>query len=176
MLTTCTVPLGTLLANYAQQPGGYTDCYVCDVAYSIDPRDFVFAFYTTWLFKVERTILRLVLRRVSSDEQARAMADGSLEHFSAWRVEGRRENEILLCDFRGATRSWLMCSVSASKKPASTTLYFGSAIVPVTDQRSGRARLGWTFRLMLGFHKLYSRALLACARSRLNHLKLCETE
>jgi hypothetical protein len=33
---------------------------------------------------------------------------------------------------------------------------------------AGRSRMGFAFTALLGFHKLYSRALLASARSRLS--------
>jgi len=41
-----------------------------------------------------------------------------------------------------------------------TRLYFGSAVIPATHARTGRKSLGFLFRAMLGFHKLYSRMLL----------------
>jgi hypothetical protein len=44
-----------------------------------------------------------------------------------------------------------------------TRLYFGSAVVTRTGQRRKAAR----FRALLGFHRGYSRALLAAAKSRL---------
>ena len=50
---------------------------------------------------------------------------------------------------------------------ASTRLYFGSGIVPRVDRVTGEKRMGWGYRLLLGFHRLYSRALLAAARTRL---------
>jgi hypothetical protein len=50
---------------------------------------------------------------------------------------------------------------------AFTRLYFGSAVVPVVDETSGQARMGLAFKALLGFHRLYSRALLSAAHSRL---------
>ena len=66
----------------------------------------------------------------------------------------------------GRTRSWLMAVPQGDGGPV-TRLYFGSAVVPVRDRKSGRMRLGLTFTALLGFHKLYSRALLSAARERL---------
>jgi hypothetical protein len=40
-------------------------------------------------------------------------------------------------------------------------------VVPRVDKKTGHAKLGFTFKALLGFHKPYSRALLAAARSRL---------
>ena len=47
-----------------------------------------------------------------------------------------------------------------------TRLYFGSAVVARTAD-DGHPRLGFSFRALLGFHRRYSRALLAAARTRL---------
>ena len=50
-------------------------------------------------------------------------------------------------------------------KPSGTAtrLYFGSAVVPVVHEASGQRRMGFGFRALLGFHKLYSRILLRSA-------------
>ncbi len=45
-----------------------------------------------------------------------------------------------------------------------TRLYFGSAVVPKRDSKTGEPRLGTGFRALLGFHQLYSVALLRAAR------------
>lgn len=50
---------------------------------------------------------------------------------------------------------------------ATTRLYFGSAVVPVLHKPSGKARMGLGFKALLGFHKLYSLALLSAASARL---------
>jgi hypothetical protein len=72
---------------------------------------------------------------------------------------------LLLCDFLGNTRSWLM--IEPHHEGGMTRLYFGSAVVPNTSRRTGQRRLGLRFRALLGFHRRYSRALLTAARSRL---------
>jgi hypothetical protein len=77
-----------------------------------------------------------------------------------------------MADFQGRTRSWLMVVAAAdSHGHEGTYLYFGSAVVPVLSARSGKRTLGLVFRLLLGFHKLYSRALLFAAKSRLKRLR-----
>jgi hypothetical protein len=48
-----------------------------------------------------------------------------------------------------------------------TKLFFGSAVVPIVDRRSGQRKMGFAFQALLGFHKLYSRMLLRAAVSRL---------
>ena len=52
----------------------------------------------------------------------------------------------------------------------STCLYFGSAVVPSIDRASGKARMGFVFKALLGFHRIYSRVLLHAARSRLSRV------
>ena len=48
-----------------------------------------------------------------------------------------------------------------------THLYFGSAVVPKTNAKTGTREMGFAFHALLGFHRAYSRALLRAARSRL---------
>ena len=55
----------------------------------------------------------------------------------------------------------------AAGGPARTRLYFGSAVVPVANAGSGEDSIGFAFRALLGFHKLYSRVLLRSAAARL---------
>jgi len=50
-----------------------------------------------------------------------------------------------------------------------TRLYFGSAIVPVTDPRSGRPTFGFPFRWLPGTHAMDSGGLLRAARSKLEN-------
>jgi hypothetical protein len=71
---------------------------------------------------------------------------------------------LLMCDFQGSTRSWLMCLPGDDTR--STRLYFGSAVVPQIDPRTKEKRMGLAFRLLSGFHKRYSRALLSAATAR----------
>jgi hypothetical protein len=158
----CELPPDALLQRY-RAAGAYTDCYSTDVAHAVSHAAFVEAFYTSVLFKLERLILRLFAARGSTDAQAAALARGEVDVFAAWSVEGRAPDQVLLCDFTRRTRSWLM----VTPLPAGTRLYFGSAVVPVHDPRSGRSRLGFAFTALLGFHKLYSRVLLCAARSRM---------
>jgi hypothetical protein len=60
-----------------------------------------------------------------------------------------------------------MVAEVGSAAGSGTRLYFGSAVVPVVDAKSGQPTLGFAFRALLGFHKLYSRVLLRAARARL---------
>jgi len=161
----CPLPPDALLLPYADG-GGYVDCYSCEIEGHLSHAQFVAAFYTTPLFKLERLILRFALNRPSTDAQAAQLGRGEASEFAAWSVEARAPDQLLLCDLAGRTRSWLM-STPVGATGDSTRLLFGSAVVPLRDARSGASRMGWSFRTLLGFHKLYSRALLGAARRRL---------
>lgn len=163
-ITTPPLPEHALLARYARN-GGYTDCYATDLPGNFSHAEYVAAFYTTWLFKLERAILKWLVARPSTDEEAAELAQGGRRTFAAWTVEASAPNQLLMCDFLGNTRSWLM--IEPRHNGGVTRLYFGSAIVPSAADRDGRPRLGFSFRSLLGFHRYYSRALLAAARARL---------
>jgi hypothetical protein len=143
--------------------GAYTDCYATEIAARVSHATYVEAFYTTWVFKLERLLLKWLVAKPSTDAAARRLALGELDAFAAWNIEARAPHQILLADFQGKTKSWLMVAPGDATR---TRLYFGSAVVRVRDQ-AGQRRLGFTFRALLGFHKLYSRVLLSAARSRL---------
>ena len=142
----------------------YADCYFADMAGVVTHARYVEAFYTTRIFKLERLILQWLVSKPSTDAEARSLAAGAVDRFAAWRVEARSKDQILLCDFRGRTRSWLMV---APLTPGTTRLYFGSAVVPETNPSTGETSLGGSYRSLLGFHKIYSQVLLSAARSRL---------
>lgn len=152
------LPSNALLRRY-DGGRGYSDCFAATVAGRVDQAAYVEAFYTTPLFRMERLVLAALLARPSTDAEALALAKGQSERFAAWTVEGREADQILLCDFQGATRSWLMSAPAGD----GTTLYFGTAIVP----RRGGRRPSAGFRALVPFHRLYARALLAAAVRRL---------
>ncbi|GAA0655099.1 hypothetical protein [Brevundimonas lenta] len=154
------LPSGALLGRYVSA-GSYTDCFVVTVPGSITQAAYVEAFYTTPLFKLERLALAVLLWFPSTDQQARCMAAGEISRFAAWTVEGREADQILLCDFLGASRSWLMSVADGAT--GTTTLYFGTALLP--HPRGDRLGLG--FRALVPFHRPYARALLRSAVRRL---------
>jgi hypothetical protein len=154
----CALPEQSLLAKYAR-PGAYTDCYSAEIARTVSAAEYVEVFYTGSLFKLERLLLARIAFRPSTDEHAKELALGIRDTFAAWRVEERSAEQLLMRDFSGRTRSWLMVIPAGS---GGSRLYFGSAVVP----------MGFRFKALLGFHKLYSRALLDAARSRLARLSV----
>jgi hypothetical protein len=160
----CELPEAALLRRYLDR-GAYADCFVIEVGRPVAHAEYVEAFYTTAVFRLERRLLSWFVARPSTDAQARELAFGRASTFAAWSVEARAPDQVLLRDFQGRTCSWLM-SAPAAGRP-STRLFFGSAVVPVVDKRSGRTKMGFVFRSLLGFHKIYSRVLLRAAVRRL---------
>ena len=163
----CDLPEKSLLSEY-RNDGAYTDCYTTDVDRKISQIEYVRAFYTTIPFKVERAILKWAVSKPSTDEEACLLAEAKVETFAAWNVEARRDDQILLSDYRGRTRSWLMSEPSSNGVEDLTRLYFGSAVVPIRLKETGELRMGRTFGVLLQFHKLYSQVLLSSAKSRLS--------
>lgn len=160
----CELPADVLLRRYAVA-GTYVDCFSTTVPMVVTPAEYVQSFYTTPVFKLERAILARVVAKPSTDAQVTQLAHAQIDVFAAWQVEDRNDRELLMCDFRAHTRSWLM-AVPATDDVASTRLLFGSAIVP-TRQTDGAQAIGFGYRALLGFHTLYSKILLDAARRRL---------
>ena len=160
----CTSPLpaGAALESVARA-GAYTDCYRVDLPVVVALPRFVEAFMTSSIFRLERWLIHLVLRRPGTDADARRLASGASDRFAAWSVTQRDERQILLA--AGATRSWLM--VAPRGDFGGSTLYFGSAVLPQRVAADGTRRMGALFVALLGFHRLYSRVLLAAACRRL---------
>lgn len=165
----CPLPAEALLSRYAGN-GAYLDGYRAEVTGRVDLARFVETFYTGALFRLERRLLQTFAGFPSTDDDVRQLANGQRRRFSAWRVEDRTVQQLLMIDEGGRTRSWLMVKTAEAGDGATgdrTRLYFGSAVLPVIDQVSGERRLGAGFRSLLGFHRLYSRLLLSSAASRL---------
>lgn len=165
------LPENALLGRYARGDA-YTDCYATEVPASVSHAEYVEAFYTTAVFKLERLLLAWFVSKPSSDAQAKQLAAGEIRSFAAWDVEERSADQLLMSDFKRRTRSWLMVAPVHGGGAAATRLYFGSAVVPLVNRASGQARLGFAFRALLGFHKLYSRVLLRAACTRLARSRL----
>jgi hypothetical protein len=154
----CFAPENTFLEKYLMD-GNYVDCYVTTIDQQVSFPEFIFAFYTTWLFKIEQFILTHTVQKPSTDVDAKQLADNEIDKFAAWTVEDRNKNQILMCDFLSRTRSWLMVEKAGDK----TKLYFGSAVVP----KKRGAGLGFIFILLLGFHQMYSVLLLYFAKTKI---------
>jgi len=156
------LPEQSKLDNCHKQPGDkipnvHTDCFSLTIRKKISIEEFVEAFYTSWLFKVERVILGFVVRKPSTDSQALELSTGHREQFSAWNLEYRDENQVVLADFMGKTKSWLMVQ---NREGASTRLFFGSAVMPRYNADGSLGKPSLFFSLLGGFHILYSRSIL----------------
>ena len=158
----CDLPPGALLRRY-QDSGAYADCYTIEVPRRVSHAEYVEAFYTTLVFKAERVLLSWLVSKPSTDTQAARLARGEVDSFAAWTVEARAAEQLLMADYVGRTKSWLMIAPSGG---AATRLYFGSAVVPVHDE-SGQPRMGRSYSALLGFHKLYSRVLLQATAAKI---------
>ena len=155
------LPENALLRRFVDS-GDFTDCFVTRVDADVSFPNYVEAFYTTAIFKTERLILQWLFSLPSSDADARQLANGDLDDFAAWNVLQRADAQLLLMDVRGRTCSWFM----AVPDSTGVRLYFGSAIIRSEKTRSGR-RMKWTYRMLLGFHRIYSCVLLSAARAHL---------
>jgi hypothetical protein len=145
------LPPDSLLARHSQA-SDTTDCYACEVPGEVGLEAFVEAFYTSAGFLPERLILGLI-GRGARDADARALARGEATRYAAWTVEARTERELLLADYLGHTRSWLMAEPLDGGR---TRLCFGSGI-------KWRGKGDRLFRALLPFHAAYSRVLLGAA-------------
>lgn len=162
------VPDGSLLAQYEnvtaeQSASNYCDCYSTKIDRKVDLQKFVYAFYTSRVFSVERRILATVLGIPTTDEHAKQLSLGNTDSFSAWTVETRLDNEMLLREPRSSTASWFMVRQDVESSCDRTELLFGSAVFPKNDKKG----LGVLFHSLSTFHTYYSYALLRSASKRL---------
>ena len=106
-------------------------------------------------------ILKWLVDKPSTDAEAKELAAGTRDRFAAWTVEERSTDQLLMCDYLGQTRSWLMVAACERDGSPATRLHFGSVVTSVRR---------FPFNVLLGFHRLYSRILLNSAEARLEKL------
>jgi hypothetical protein len=148
--------------------GRYGDCFSVRIDRTVSLSDFVFAFYTTPVFRIERWMLRVLIGAPSSDAGARALADGSAASFSAWYVGDRTATQLLMCDRYERTRSWFRVAALAG---GGTLLQFGSAVAAARDKGAEASPQTTGFRLLLRFHVLYSQILLNATKASLDRAR-----
>ncbi len=144
--------------------GGYGDCFSVTAGRPVSLGEFVFAFYTSRVFRIERWLLRVFIGVRSSDRDAQGLADGSKASFAAWYVGDRTATQLLMCDRYERTRSWFRVVPMSG---GTTVLQFGSAVAAAPGGAAQVPPRRRGFRLMLRFHVLYSQVLLHAAKSRL---------
>ena len=166
------VPPSSLLRTWRDGPDPaawdhFSDCFAVTVDRAVTLAEFVDAFYTTPVFRAERLILRQ-FGWPSTDAEVRELADGRRETFAAWKLASRTPTQLLVGDALGRTRSWFCVTpIDPGTAKPRTLLQFGSGIAASIDPRTGERRRSLGFRLLGGFHVLYSKVLLAAAASRL---------
>jgi hypothetical protein len=153
-------PAEALHAKYERE-GAYIDCFTTEIPGRVTQAQFVEAFYTSRVFKLERLILEWIVDKPSTDIEAKDLAAGIRDRFAAWTVEDRATDQLLMCDYLGQTRSWLMVAACERDGLPATRLHFGSVVMTVRR---------FPFNALLGFHRLYSRVLLSSAKARLARL------
>lgn len=165
-------------AVHPERWGNYADCFSVRVDRVASLADFVFAFYTSPLFRIERLILRVLTRAPADDGDAHALAQGSATTFSIWYAGERSATQLLMCDRYERTRSWFRVVPLGGGK---TLLQFGSAVAaaPGSAAAESAAKVSApsaVFRLLLQFHILYSRLLLSAAKAGvMKHSRRVET-
>src|SRR5277367_5327420 len=160
------VPGDSLLRTYrgSAQPERWResgDCFAVSVDRLVKLGEFVFAFYTSPVFRVERLILGLLAGAPSTDAEARLLAEGSGMSFAVWRVGERAATQLLMCDRYERTRSWFRVVPLNDGK---TLLQFGSAVVSKSANEPVTKTCGSLLRLLLKFHVVYSQVLLHAAK------------
>jgi hypothetical protein len=163
-----TVPQDALLRTFRggahpERWGRYADCFAVSIDRNVTLAQFVFAFYTSPLFLIERGLLRLLINAPSSRAGARAIADGTADKFAAWYVGQRTATQLLMCDRYERTRSWFR----VEPESGGTRLQFGSAVAAKRREKTDAPRRPAAFNLLLSFHVLYSKALLRAAKANL---------
>jgi len=168
-ITRESVPEEALLRTFRggahpQRWGRYADCFAVHIDRNVTLAQFVFAFYTSPLFLIERGLLRLLINAPSSRADARAIADGTSDKFAAWYLGQRTATQLLMCDRYERTRSWFRVEPESG---GGTRLQFGSAVAAKRGEETDPPQRPAAFSLLLSFHVLYSQALLRAAKANL---------
>jgi hypothetical protein len=144
------------------------DCFAVTVNRPVTLAEFVFAFYTSPVFRIERLILRLLANAPSMDSDVQRLAEGSGTSFAIWRVGARTPTQLLMCDRYERTRSWFsVVRLDAGK----TLLQFGSAVASRSEQKTESKVRRFMFRLLMKFHVAYSEILLHAAKRGVGRLQ-----
>jgi hypothetical protein len=150
-------------AVHPERWGDSGDCFSVSVERAASLADFVFAFYTSPLFRIERLILRVLAGAPADDGDARALARGAATTFSIWYMGERTATQLLMCDRYERTRSWFRVVPLGGGR---TLLQFGSAVAAGPGDAGSKTRTSSAvFRLLLGFHIVYSQLLLSAAKT-----------
>jgi hypothetical protein len=163
-------PADSLLKAYRGGPhperwGRYGDCFSVSVERTVSLAEFVYGFYTSPVFRLERGLLRFA-GAGATNADARAVAEGRSAAFAVWYVAQRTADQLLMVDRYQRTRSWFRVVPNAG---GGTLLQFGSAVAAAARD-AGSGRRSPVFRLLLIFHVAYSQLLLRSAERRMTRL------
>jgi hypothetical protein len=139
------------------------DCFVVSVDRAVSLAEFVFAFYTSPVFRVERLLLGVFAGAPSTDAGCCRLAGGSGTSFAVWRVGERMATQLLMCDRYERTRSWFRVVPLCDGK---TLLQFGSAVASRSGTQTPTCARKSLFRMLSKFHVVYSQILLHAAKRR----------
>ncbi|MEM9969681.1 MAG: hypothetical protein AAF762_01095 [Pseudomonadota bacterium] len=146
------VPAASLISPYVDG-SNFVDAYFV-ARPGVALPNYVDRFFTTPIFRLERSILRLTGGVPSEDQQVAALASGTGEVMASWRVEARSDDELLLVVPGTPIRTWLAVDDRG--------IWFGSVIVAGPD-----GNIPFMIRALIPFHALYSRVLLWAAARRM---------
>ena len=151
-------PSGALLLDHDEnmQPA-MADCFSLTLNKNVTIASFLAAFYTSKIFKIERKILAFALQKPSTDEQAIALSKSQRDTFAIWTQAYRDNEQIVLSDFKGSTKSWLMVKQITSSE---TQIFFGTAVMPTVKKDGSLGEPSKLFVILGSFHRLYSKLLL----------------
>lgn len=110
-----TLPKSACLNDYEHHAGVYTDCFQTELPKGGTLESYINAFFNTWLFRIERMILSTAAKKPVSDEDIARLAQGTSNTMSAWQVERRDADQILLEVPQPPIRTWLMRSGEGEK-------------------------------------------------------------
>ena len=169
-IASCPLPENAIIYKHHksshQDVDTYTDCYLVNFDRPVTLAEYVFAFYTKPVFRLERFILKYLADRLSSDHKAKQLSEWAIDEFSARTVADRTPEQLLMRDLKGRTRSWFMIVPQNAAATTNSTFHFWFGVVPYQKTAMGDPRIGGGFRLLLGFHESYPRVLLYAAKVR----------
>ncbi len=166
MIRKTTLPAHAMLSRYADGTASYTDCFAYDYAGPVDLENFLNAFFNSWVFRLERFILKAAARVTISDEDTANFAAARSDRMGLWTAQDRDESQVLTIVGQGPIHSWWMVEPKGER----TRLYFGSAIRPMTA-KDGSQRMNPAAKYGGLPHRIYARILLAVAARKLRAAK-----
>ncbi|MEO0774240.1 MAG: hypothetical protein AAFZ04_13775 [Pseudomonadota bacterium] len=118
---------------------------------------FVYIFFDSWVFRLERKILRLAGKDSTRRADVIDLASEEADHLAAWITLDRSPTELLLAVPDTPILTWLQ----VARSEGVICLRFGSGILP----QPGKDHPHWGFRATYWAHRAYSRILLHAARA-----------